>query len=39
MEEITFYNKGEALTFIDEIIKFLAIICTKRREETDIKRL
>ena len=38
MEEIAFYN-GEALTFIDKIIKFFTIIYTKRREETNIKRL
>jgi len=39
MEEIAFYNKGEALTLRDKIIKFLAVIRAKRREETDVKRL
>ena len=39
MEEITFYNGGEALALIDKIIKFLAIIYTKRREETNVERL
>jgi hypothetical protein len=34
-----FYNRGEALALIDKIIKFLAIIRTKRREETNVKRL
>jgi hypothetical protein len=39
MEEIIFSNRGEALTLKDKIIKFLAVISTKKREETDIKRL
>ena len=30
---------GKALTLTDKIIKFLAVIYAKRREETDIKRL
>ena len=34
-----FYNRGEALALINKIIKFLAIIYTKRREETNVKRL
>lgn len=39
MEEITFYDGGEALAFIDKIVKFLAVIRAKRREETNVKRL
>jgi hypothetical protein len=39
MEKITFYNRGEALTLRDKIIKFLAVIRAKRREETNVKRL
>jgi len=39
MEEIAFCNRGEALTLADKIIKFLAIICAERREETDVERL
>jgi hypothetical protein len=34
-----FSDRGEALTLKDKIIKFLAVISTERREETDIKRL
>ena len=34
-----FYNRGEALTLRDKIIKFLAIISAKKREEINIKRL
>ena len=34
-----FYNGGEALALINKIIKFLAVIRAKRREETDVKRL
>ena len=39
MEEIMFYNKGEALTFKDKVIKFLTITHTEKREETNIKKL
>jgi hypothetical protein len=39
MEEIAFCNGGEALALINKIIKFLAVIYAKRREETNIKRL
>ena len=32
MEEIMFYDEGKALTFINKIIKFLAVIYVERRK-------
>jgi len=39
MEEIAFCDGGEALALTDMIIKFLAVICAKKREKTNVKRL